>query len=167
MHSAEWTALAGRVCLIAYVSTSLFGSSMAYTWPNPLLEELDSELYDRKGYNSRGLPVGLTPNCNAFIFGTGSGRANVADWVRTVSIVPPCILYWGLAERHLYRHTMIWLRTTRPMALEALMPPFVLRKTELRFEPDFKLLASSILSFFRSECWRWIPEYYSVYFCVR
>ena len=79
----QWTQLLGRVAFV----TILCGGSMsnAYTWPNPLLEELDSQLYDRKGYNLRGLPGGMEPDCTRFIDGSSAGRANVADWVRTVS----------------------------------------------------------------------------------
>ena len=56
----------------------------AYTWPNPLLDELESQVYDRRGYRERGLTSGVTP-CNFFILGAQKGRTNAADWLRSVS----------------------------------------------------------------------------------
>ena len=83
MHAVKWTQLLGRVALIAALSgTSL---SNAYTWPNPLHEELDSQLYDRTGYGARGLAAGMLPDCTFFFFGNNTARANAADWIRTVS----------------------------------------------------------------------------------
>lgn len=82
MHATKWTALLGRVAVVALLSGA---SSQAYTWPNPQLEELDSQVYDRTGYNGRGLAIGMTPDCTHFVGGPQAGRANVADWVRTVS----------------------------------------------------------------------------------
>ena len=75
--------LVGRVCLVMYLYAPL---SNAYTWPNPRLDELDSQLHDRSGYNSRGLPLGMSPDCSAFVFGQQTGRTNAADWIRTVSM---------------------------------------------------------------------------------
>ena len=56
----------------------------ARTWPDPQLDELDSQRYDRTGYNARGFAGGVIP-CNATLSGPGSDRANAADWIRTVS----------------------------------------------------------------------------------
>lgn len=56
---------------------------LAYTWPNPQLDELESQRYDRHGYNSRALSAGVSP-CKNFLFGDTAGRANAADWIRTV-----------------------------------------------------------------------------------
>ena len=83
MYATKWTELLGRVALVA----ALFGTSVsnAYTWPNPLLEELDHQLHDRKGYNAARVPIGLSPDCTAFVAGPLAGRSDVADWVRTVS----------------------------------------------------------------------------------
>ncbi|KAH8088913.1 heme peroxidase [Cristinia sonorae] len=53
------------------------------TWPNRLLYELDSQLYDREGYNARNLPVAMRPDCSFFFFGDSPGRSNAADWIRT------------------------------------------------------------------------------------
>ncbi|KAJ3486553.1 hypothetical protein NLI96_g4162 [Meripilus lineatus] len=55
---------------------------LAYTWPNPQLDELESQRYDRHGYNSRALSAGVSP-CKNFLFGDTAGRANAADWIRT------------------------------------------------------------------------------------
>ena len=80
--------MSGNVCLATYLASTLFSSAYAYVWPDPLLDELDSQLYDRKGYNSRPLSAGMSQNCTFFVGAGGpvAGRANVADWVRTVSI---------------------------------------------------------------------------------
>lgn len=59
---------------------------LAYTWPNPQLDELESQRYDRQGYNARELASGVTP-CNTFLLGDTVGRANAADWLRTVSTI--------------------------------------------------------------------------------
>ncbi|KAH8101285.1 heme peroxidase [Cristinia sonorae] len=66
----------------ATIIASAILCAQAYTWPNPLLDELESQIYDREGYHVRGLPIGLTP-CNRFFFGANKGRTNAADWLRT------------------------------------------------------------------------------------
>ncbi|KAH8101415.1 heme peroxidase [Cristinia sonorae] len=82
-NPASWKTFIGRVCFATILSSASVGN--AYIWPNPMLEELDSQLYDRQGYNARGLPGGMRPDCNVFFFNNvpGTGRANVGDWVRT------------------------------------------------------------------------------------
>lgn len=74
--------------MLGHLSVAAFVACLtrvnAYTWPNPLLAELDSQLYDRQGYNGRLLPLGMEPTCNTFLTGSDKGRVNVADWVRTV-----------------------------------------------------------------------------------
>lgn len=57
---------------------------LAYKWPNPQLDELESQRYDRMGYNARALSEGVIP-CDQFLLGETVGRANAADWLRTVS----------------------------------------------------------------------------------
>ena len=76
----------------------------AYTWPNPLLDELESQVYDLFGYNANGFPgfqTGINP-CKLDFFNTGlanSNRSNAADWIRTVC--GSCHLrYSTVADRH-------------------------------------------------------------------
>ncbi|TCD65073.1 hypothetical protein EIP91_003275 [Steccherinum ochraceum] len=80
MLSLDWNKLLRCVT----VATVLSGvpSAQAYTWPNPLMEELDSQVYDRSDYNARKLPTGMRPSCGSFVFGEATGRANVGDWLR-------------------------------------------------------------------------------------
>ena len=68
----------------ALFAAAFFSMTQAYTWPNPRLDELESQIYDRRGYRARGLTGGVTP-CNFFILGPQRGRTNAADWLRTVS----------------------------------------------------------------------------------
>ncbi|TCD65071.1 hypothetical protein EIP91_003273 [Steccherinum ochraceum] len=81
MLSVDWNKLLRCVTVATLISGLPLAN--AYTWPNPRMEELDSQLYDRLDYNARGLPAGMESTCAAFIFGATPGRANVADWVRT------------------------------------------------------------------------------------
>lgn len=73
-----------------FVTVTLFSFSLAYTWPNPHLDELESQRYDRLGFNARDLGSGVTP-CDLFFFSdtepNSSGRLDAADWIRTVSMV--------------------------------------------------------------------------------
>ncbi|KAJ7731829.1 heme peroxidase [Mycena maculata] len=56
----------------------------AYSWPSPQLDALESARFDQFGHNSHGIASFIEP-CNLFLFGPNStGRANVADWIRTV-----------------------------------------------------------------------------------
>ncbi|KAH8107971.1 heme peroxidase [Cristinia sonorae] len=55
----------------------------AYTWPNPQLDELETQRYDRNGYNARKMTASVQP-CSRFDFGVSGGRSNAADWIRTV-----------------------------------------------------------------------------------
>ena len=50
------------------------------------MAEIDSQRYDRRGFNSRLLTILVTP-CESFLFGGNTGgRSNAADWIRTVSV---------------------------------------------------------------------------------
>lgn len=78
--SSRWT---------LFVVAAVYSSRvLAYTWPNPKLDELESQRYDRLGFNARALASGLIP-CDRFEFTNEEpdavGRLNAADWVRTVS----------------------------------------------------------------------------------
>ncbi|KAH8101441.1 putative L-ascorbate oxidase [Cristinia sonorae] len=70
----------GRIGLV--VLLSIGASVQAARWPNPHIDELESNLYDRRGYNARTLPIGMAPNCDRFLFGPNTGRSNAADWIR-------------------------------------------------------------------------------------
>lgn len=71
-------------------TSPIFGAALclrlvsAYTWPNPQLDELESQRYDRVGYNARKMTASVKP-CSRFDFGVSGGRSNAADWIRTVS----------------------------------------------------------------------------------
>jgi len=59
----------------------------AWSWPNPRMEDIESARWDASGYLPRtSIMGGLTPNCSAFFRGSGRGRSNAADWIRTVCI---------------------------------------------------------------------------------
>lgn len=90
-RSMQWKSGVVAIAVVLYVSRV-----EAYTWPNPVLEELDGQLYDRDGYNSRPLATGMQPgqpgtlpNCNFFLFDATAGRSNAADWIRTVRVIIP------------------------------------------------------------------------------
>ncbi|KAH8077081.1 heme peroxidase [Cristinia sonorae] len=70
----------GRTCFIALLA----GHSLvqAATWPNHLIDELDANLYDRRGYKLRSLPAGMSPRCTRFAGNIPGGRTNAADWIR-------------------------------------------------------------------------------------
>ncbi|KAH8101417.1 putative L-ascorbate oxidase [Cristinia sonorae] len=74
----------GRICIATLIASPAVVHALN-TWPNPFLDELDSQLYDRQGYNGRNLPVGMLfgQDCSSFLFGPNAGRANAADWLRT------------------------------------------------------------------------------------
>ncbi|RPD56155.1 heme peroxidase [Lentinus tigrinus ALCF2SS1-7] len=71
------------------LSSLLFLSLVsAYTWPDPKLDELESQIYDLFGYNFNafpGFPTAVNP-CTLDFFDTGAAnknRSNAADWIRT------------------------------------------------------------------------------------
>lgn len=79
----------------------------AYTWPNPQLDELDSQRYDRVGYNARRATASVKP-CDRFDFGVSGGRSNAADWIRTVSTAYLCRIFLQAECFCHHRHTMTW-----------------------------------------------------------
>ncbi|KAJ7827249.1 heme peroxidase [Mycena olivaceomarginata] len=54
----------------------------AYVWPSPTLDALESARWDQNGHNAVGF-AGFVVPCDLALQGFHSGRANVADWVRT------------------------------------------------------------------------------------
>jgi hypothetical protein len=60
---------------------------LAYIWPNPKFDRLESLRFEHGGPGS-GVSLGvLLIPCHTFSFvdGDKSGRINAADWIRTVS----------------------------------------------------------------------------------
>ncbi|KAJ7473684.1 heme peroxidase [Mycena galericulata] len=57
-------------------------SANAYIWPSPQLDALESARFDQQGFNSGPLGSFIQP-CDQFLFAENSGRADVADWIRT------------------------------------------------------------------------------------
>ncbi|KAH8101425.1 heme peroxidase [Cristinia sonorae] len=82
MPSARSEGFLGHVFVITLLS-SLALAKTSILWPNPKLDELESQLYDREGYRSGILGTGMLPTCITFFDGPNTGRANVGDWVRT------------------------------------------------------------------------------------
>jgi hypothetical protein len=72
-----------RGFIAAAVSLAALAPSLAYTWPNPKLDALESLRYDQTGFNGDQIAALINP-CDSFIFGKFRGRTNVGDWVRTV-----------------------------------------------------------------------------------
>ena len=158
--STKWTTLLGHVSLIAVLSSGNIVN--AYTWPNPLLEELDGQLHDRQGYNSRTLPSGMQPDCSAFVEGPQAGRANVADWIRTVSFESQSFRAFTVLNMQ-YRHIMTSRPITSPMVAEDWMPLFGLRRTGLRYAPLLQEKTVRFMSFYIfTECRKWVPKHYRV-----
>ncbi|KAJ7763420.1 heme peroxidase [Mycena metata] len=69
---------------------SLLAPSLAvancYVWPSPQLDALEALRWDQAGVNtSSGTQViaGFVEPCGAFVGADNTGRANVADWIRT------------------------------------------------------------------------------------
>jgi hypothetical protein len=58
----------------------------AYVWPSPMLDALEAARWNQDGHNSPTV-VNFVKPCDEFLELTGlslnSGRADVADWVRT------------------------------------------------------------------------------------
>jgi hypothetical protein len=69
--------------LLPLALVSYFGISRAYVWPAPQLDALEAQRWDQDDKFS-GL-AGFIEPCDFFTFGDGTGRANTADWIRTVS----------------------------------------------------------------------------------
>ncbi|KAJ7287100.1 heme peroxidase [Mycena rebaudengoi] len=67
--------------LVAYLATA-----SAYVWPSPQLDALESLRWDQAGHNVQPFVTFVEP-CNPFLFKPhqGSGRSDLADWIRTVS----------------------------------------------------------------------------------
>lgn len=143
--STKWTTLLGRVSLIAVLSSGNIVN--AYTWPNPLLEELDGQLHDRQGYNARTLPSGMQPNCSAFVEGPQAGRANVADWIRTVSFESQTFRAIAVLNMQ-YRHIMMSRPITSLMVAEDWMLLFVLRRTGLRYASPLQEKTACFMPFY-------------------
>lgn len=101
--------------------------AFAYTWPNPQLDELESQRYDRLGHNARDLASGVDP-CDLFLFNeTGkdtSGRLDAADWIRTVSVETFSKIAVAELTGISARHTMTWPLMTFRMEAGVWMPPF-------------------------------------------
>lgn len=105
------TLLQHLLVLVALLPTFSF----ARTWPNPQLDELDSQRYDRTGYKARGFAPGVIP-CTDTLSGSDSGRANAADWIRTVSdqdllyfhvmLTISCCLIMGQAYHDMATHNV-------------------------------------------------------------
>lgn len=75
-----------KSALLAFVLSALPHKSWTWTFPNAQMSEIDSQRYDRKGFNSRLLPTILVSPCDSFVLGSNTGgRSNAADWIRTVS----------------------------------------------------------------------------------
>lgn len=107
---------------------------LGYTWPNPHLDELESQRYDRLGFNARDLASGLVP-CDRFEFASVEpdqpGRLNAADWIRTVRY--ECFFFSFTFQNYIEetppRPTMTWQLMTRQMELAEWMLLFVLSST--------------------------------------
>jgi hypothetical protein len=61
-----------------------------YIWPSPKLDALEHLRWDQDGVNAGGLQ-GFVASCDIFSFAPNldfftSGRSNLADWIRTVSL---------------------------------------------------------------------------------
>jgi hypothetical protein len=75
-----------RLALLTYVA-----AAHAYLWPSPVLEELDSLLYELT-VDTTTIPFLIDP-CFNFLGGSTTGRSNAADWIRTVRHIPS---FWQL-----------------------------------------------------------------------
>ncbi|KAH8102130.1 heme peroxidase [Cristinia sonorae] len=78
-----WTVLLTHVFTFTLFADSVVVKADKY--PDPLVYELDHNLYDREGYGKTLLSATVLQNCSFFSFGAGgnSGRNNAADWIRT------------------------------------------------------------------------------------
>jgi hypothetical protein len=87
-----------------HVALSLFAllaTTNAYIWPSPQLEAIDEMRFEQ-------LPPDFINPCDLFIFdGGNSGRADSADWIRTVRAV----LSYSDNQLISHRHTTTWRRT--------------------------------------------------------
>ncbi|PVF94576.1 heme peroxidase [Serendipita vermifera] len=63
---------------LALLVLSPLSFTFAYKWPNPLVDELDHQLFDQKGYNNNDTINQFIPTCKFFISET-SGRSNAAE----------------------------------------------------------------------------------------
>jgi hypothetical protein len=55
----------------------------AYVWPSPMLDALEAARWNQDGHNSALLATFIEPCNSDLVKGTNSGRADIADWVRT------------------------------------------------------------------------------------
>ncbi|KAF7337433.1 Peroxidase [Mycena sanguinolenta] len=62
---------------------SFIAVANAYIWPSPQLDALEAARFDQQGFNANFL-AGFIQPCDTFQFGSDTGRANAADWIRTV-----------------------------------------------------------------------------------
>ncbi|KAF7348797.1 Peroxidase [Mycena venus] len=63
-------------------SFAVLGSSVATTWPNHIMDELEHLLVDTDGFNDAGLQKAITP-CSNYVSGSQLlGRETAAQWVR-------------------------------------------------------------------------------------
>ncbi|KAF7330709.1 Peroxidase [Mycena sanguinolenta] len=61
---------------------SFIAVANAYIWPSPQLDALEAARFDQQGFNAN-LLTGFIQPCDTFQFGSDTGRANAADWIRT------------------------------------------------------------------------------------
>jgi hypothetical protein len=87
--------------MLALPLFALLATTNAYIWPWPQLEALDEFRFEQ-------LLADFINPCDLFIFdGGNSGRADSADWIRTVRAV----LSYSDNQLISHRHTTTWRRT--------------------------------------------------------
>ncbi|KAF7330711.1 Peroxidase [Mycena sanguinolenta] len=72
---------------------SFIAVANAYIWPSLQLDALEAARFDQQGFNANFL-TGFIQPCDTFQFGSDTGRANAADWIRTIGF---CLVFphWG------------------------------------------------------------------------
>ena len=120
-------------------------SVSAYTWPNPKLDELESYLYDQRGYNERGILLGALVPCDAFNFpgpGDTTNRSNAADWIRTVR----CRIQRDLSE------LTVFAQAYHDMATHNIEDETGGLDASIQFEQDRPEVCCSVSKLGRIEC---------------
>jgi hypothetical protein len=71
----------------------------AYVWPSPQLDALETLRFDQEGFH-RSQIAGFVSPCTAFDFSRdeNTGRANSADWIRTVSSIEATLRIVRMAD---------------------------------------------------------------------
>jgi hypothetical protein len=74
--------------MLALTLLASLATANAYVWPSPKLDALEAMRWDQSD-TFNGMEAFILDNCQFFLQenedGSGTGRSNAADWIRTVS----------------------------------------------------------------------------------